>query len=208
MPEEAIPPLRRAVQLSHNAPLIEMLLGQALVASDNPAYSDEAIRMLRNALVQEPEAPIGYMQLAMAYGSKGDLAEADLASAQAAYLRGDSKTARGLAIRAKRPLPVGSPGWVKADDIVNTKPTGQRTNARSDTNGSRGRIMRTMTLRKELAMPSFRACAIAAPHSRCVSRPCRFSRKAFPTAAAREIERHRRNICSRIPKCSRRPPRS
>jgi len=120
-PNEAIPSLRKAVQLSRNAPLIEMLLGQALVASDNPALADEAVTILKNALVQEPEAPIGYTQLAMAYGRKGDLADADLASAQAAYLRGDNATARGLAKRAKTKFAVGSPGWVKADDIVAAK---------------------------------------------------------------------------------------
>lgn len=123
-PAEAIAPLRRAVQLSSGAPLIQMLLGQALVASNNPAYADEAIRILRTALVREPEAPIGYSQIAMAYGRKGDYAQADLASAQAAYLRGDTKTARELAARAKTRFPVGSPGWVKADDIVSTKPAG------------------------------------------------------------------------------------
>jgi predicted Zn-dependent protease len=122
MPKEAIPALRKAVQLSHNAPLIEILLGQALVATDNAALSDEAISTLKNALIQEPEAPIGFTQLAMAYGRKGDYADADLASAQAAYLRGDLKYARGLAIRAKGRFPVGSPGWVRADDIVSAKP--------------------------------------------------------------------------------------
>ena len=126
-PTEAIVPLRRAVQLSNNAALIEMLLGQALVATDNKAYTDEAIGILRNAIVREPEAPLGYMQLAMAYGKKGDLAEADLASAQAAFLRGDNKTARDLASRAKTRFAVGTPGWVKADDIVSAKlPAGQR----------------------------------------------------------------------------------
>jgi len=122
LPKEAIPALRRAVQLSHNAALIEILLGQALLASDNPSVADEAIGLLKSALIQEPEAPIGYTQLAMAYGKKGNLAEADLASAQAAYLRGDLKYARGLAIRAKGRFAVGSPGWVKADDIVSAKP--------------------------------------------------------------------------------------
>jgi predicted Zn-dependent protease len=122
-PAEAIAPLRRAVQLSNNAPLIEMLLGQALVASDNKATLDEAIRILRGAVARESEAPIGYAQLAMAYGRKGDYAEADLASAQAAYLRGDNKTARDLASRAKARFAIGTPGWVKADDIVAAKPT-------------------------------------------------------------------------------------
>jgi predicted Zn-dependent protease len=128
-PAEAIAPLRKAVQLSNHAPLIEMLLGQALVASDNKAYTEEAIAILRNATARETEAPIGYMQLAMAYGRKGDYAQADLASAQAAYLRGDNKTARDLASRAKTRFAIGTPGWVKADDIVSAKPLpGQKSN--------------------------------------------------------------------------------
>ena len=130
-PSEAIVPLRKAVQLSNNAALIEMLLGQALVATDNRAYTDEAIGILRNAVAREPEAPLGYMQLAMAFGKKGDLAEADLASAQAAFLRGDNKTARDLASRAKTRFAIGTPGWVKADDIVSAKlPAGQKKESR------------------------------------------------------------------------------
>jgi predicted Zn-dependent protease len=124
-PEEAIAPLRKAVQLSNNAPLIEMLLGQALVGTDNKAYTEEAITILRAAVARESEAPLGYAQLAMAYGRKGDYAQADLASAQAAYLRGDNKTARDLASRAKTRFAVGTPGWVKADDIVSAKPPKQ-----------------------------------------------------------------------------------
>ena len=58
----------------------------------------------------------------MAYGQKGDLAEADLAAAQAAFARGEYKTARDLAARAKTRFPTGSPGWVRADDIVIYKP--------------------------------------------------------------------------------------
>jgi predicted Zn-dependent protease len=128
-PQEAIAPLRRAVALSNNAPLIEMMLGQALVATGNNAYTDDAIKILRAAVARETEAPIGYTQLAMAYGRKGDYAQADLASAQAAYLRGDNKTARELASRAKTRFAIGTPGWVKADDIVSAKPLpGQKSN--------------------------------------------------------------------------------
>jgi predicted Zn-dependent protease len=128
-PAEAIAPLRKAVQLSNSAPLIEMLLGQALVGTANKAYTEEAISILRAAVARETEAPIGYTQLAMAYGRKGDYAEADLASAQAAYLRGDNKTARELASRAKTRFAVGTPGWVKADDIVAARPLpGQTSN--------------------------------------------------------------------------------
>jgi predicted Zn-dependent protease len=117
-PEEAIAPLRRAVQLAPNPALIQILLAQAIVASNNVKLSDEAIGMLRAALIKEPESADAYDQLALAYGRKSDLPEADLASAQSAMLRGDNKTARELAARAKMRFPVGSPGWVKADDIV------------------------------------------------------------------------------------------
>jgi predicted Zn-dependent protease len=128
-PAEAIAPLRKAVQLSNHAPLIEMLLGQALVGTDNKAYSEEAIAILRAAVARETEAPLGFTQLAMAYAKKGDFADADLASAQAAYLRGDNKTARDLASRAKTRFAIGTPGWVKADDIVTAKPpAGQKDN--------------------------------------------------------------------------------
>jgi predicted Zn-dependent protease len=119
---EAVAPLRQAVQLSHSNPLMEILLAQALNATNNPKLAEEAVALLRTAIVREPEAPQAYSQLAMAYGRKGDLANADLASAQAAFARGDLKTARQLATRAKTRLPIGSPAWVRADDIVNVKP--------------------------------------------------------------------------------------
>ncbi len=120
-PAEAVGPLRRAVELSHGTPLIEILLAQALNATNDPKLAEEAVGLLRTAISREPEAPEAYAQLAMAYGRKGDLANADLASAQAAFTRGDIKTARQLATRAKTRLPIGSPAWVRADDIVNVK---------------------------------------------------------------------------------------
>ncbi len=115
---EAIQPLQRAVQLAPDPALIQMTLGQALVATNNPKMADQAIPLLHAALIKEPDSPEAYTQLAMAYGRKNDLADADLASAQAAFARGDNKTARELAERAKQRFPIGSPGWVKADDIV------------------------------------------------------------------------------------------
>jgi predicted Zn-dependent protease len=120
-PAEAIAPLRQAVQLSRHAPLINVMLAQALVATNNKPFADEAVTLLNGALREEPEMSDAYAQLARAYGQKGDVAHADLASAQAAFARGDTKTARQLAERAKHGLPVGSPAWVRADDIVSVK---------------------------------------------------------------------------------------
>ena len=120
-PAEAIAPLRHAAQLAPNPALIQIMLGQALVATHNRAYVDEAIPLLQAAVLREPDSPDAYGQLAMAYGQKNDLAHADLASAQAAFMRGDIKTAREIATRAKTRFPVGSPGWVKADDLASLK---------------------------------------------------------------------------------------
>ncbi|MCK0208801.1 M48 family metalloprotease [Starkeya koreensis] len=119
---EAIPPLRRAVQLSEGHPLIRMLLGQALVATEDKATSEEAVRELTFSLQREPSSPAGWRYLAMAYGRKGDIPNADLASAQAAFMSGEFRSARELATRAKNAFPLGSPGWLKADDIINFKP--------------------------------------------------------------------------------------
>src|SRR6266849_3621402 len=121
-PAEAIAPLRQAIQLAPNPALIQIMLGQALVATHDRAHVDEAVSILQTALTREPESPDAYSHLAMAYGQKNDLAHADLASAQAAFMRGDLKTAREIAARAKTRFPVGSPGWVKADDIASYKP--------------------------------------------------------------------------------------
>ncbi len=117
-PTEAIAPLRRAVQLAPDPALIQILLGQALVATNDVHMAKDAIPTLRTALLKEPESSDAYSTLAMAYGRENDLADADLASAQAAFASGDNRTARELAARAKQRFPIGSPGWVRADDIV------------------------------------------------------------------------------------------
>ncbi|MBB3770326.1 putative Zn-dependent protease [Angulomicrobium tetraedrale] len=122
---EAVAPLRKAVSLSDGNPLIRMLLGQALVASNDKATMDEAVRELNFGLQREPASPLGWRYLAMAYGQRGDLPNADLASAQSAFLNGDFRLARELATRAKDRFPLGSPGWLKADDILNYKPPPQ-----------------------------------------------------------------------------------
>lgn len=118
---DAIAPLRHAVHLAKHPELIQIMLAQALLSTKDVKSSEEAVELLRASIRHEPEVPDAYAELAMAYGRKGDLANADLAAAQAAFNRGDMMTARQLAARAKTRLPVGSPAWVQADDIVTVK---------------------------------------------------------------------------------------
>lgn len=119
---DAIAPLRRAVSLSSGSALIRISLGQALVQSGSSAHADEAVTELRQGLAREPNASMGYRQLAIALGRKGDRANADLASAKASFNDGDFATARQLAARARQSFKNGSPGWLQADEIVSYRP--------------------------------------------------------------------------------------
>ncbi|MGE0232723.1 MAG: M48 family metalloprotease [Flavobacteriaceae bacterium] len=121
-PAEAIGPYRRALDLKPNEGLLRASYAKAMVTANDQSMLPTAISELRKALGQEPDHTEGWMQLAIAYGRTGQRADADLASAQAALVRGDNDTAKLLAERAQRQFKPGSPGWLRADDIVKYKP--------------------------------------------------------------------------------------
>src|SRR6185312_11483628 len=54
-PAEAVGPLRHAVQLAPNPSLIQIMLGQALVATRDRAHVDEAIPLLQAAVMREQD---------------------------------------------------------------------------------------------------------------------------------------------------------
>lgn len=120
--KEAIPPLRQAVELSRGSAIIRMALGQALVQGGGAENAQEAIRELRFALQREPNVAFGHRQIAIAYARVGDRANAELSSATAAFNDGDFVAAKTLATRAQRTFPTGSPGWLRADDIIKFQP--------------------------------------------------------------------------------------
>jgi predicted Zn-dependent protease len=122
---EAIEPLRRALAASPGAVPIRAMLGHALLATSDPKLLDDAIRELSNATQREPEASEPFQHLATAYGRKGNIPMAELAAAQAFMNAGDFKMAHTQASRAMAKLPPGSPGYIKAEDIMNARPPGK-----------------------------------------------------------------------------------
>ena len=98
-----------------------MRLAQAMLATNQRRYVEQAIKYLRVALVDE-ESSLGYRQLANAYFKKGKRSQAYLASAQAYFHEGKLKDAQRLAKRAQAQSNHGTPLWIKADDIINFKP--------------------------------------------------------------------------------------
>lgn len=121
-PAQAIQPLRKAVSLAPNAGLIRLMLGQALVATENAGNLDAAINELTQALSLEPEASNGFRQLAIAYGRKGDIARAEMMTARAYLYEGDLNQAKQHAARVQRRVARGTPLWLQADDIINFRP--------------------------------------------------------------------------------------
>ncbi len=117
-PANAIKPLRKAVSLAPNEPLIRVLLGQALLSSGDDLLVDEAIRHLRKALGRENKYATGYRQLATAYARKRKISSAELASAQAYFYEGRLELAKQQAKRAKAKFKNGSAKWLIADDIM------------------------------------------------------------------------------------------
>ncbi|MGB6428332.1 MAG: tetratricopeptide repeat protein, partial [Methyloceanibacter sp.] len=124
----AVPPLRQAVELAPDEPLIRIMFAQALLGKATPKNVDEAISNLKTALIRETTSATGYRQLASAYARKGDVAKggarerymalAVLASAEAYFYEGQLKLAKQQAKRAKAGLIDGTPDWLRADDIV------------------------------------------------------------------------------------------
>ena len=128
-PAAAVSPLREAVRLGPDEPLIRVMLGQALLGTNDPKLVDEAISNLRTALAREDCSAMGYRQLASAYARKAEaakaagakkqfMAQAELASAEAYFYEGQLKLAKQQAKRAKAGLVDGTPNWFKADDIL------------------------------------------------------------------------------------------
>lgn len=118
---EAIAPLRQAAALAPQAGLIRIMLGQALLATNDAGLVGDAVAQLRTGLQAEPLASGGYRHLAMALQRQGKVADAEIATAQGMLIEGDVKGAKGFAARAQAKLKAGSPGWLQADDILNYK---------------------------------------------------------------------------------------
>jgi len=119
--QSAIAPLEKAVSLAPKAGLIRILLAQAMLAARPKKNAKSAIRQLTIARRSEPNSSSLYRQLAIAQAQLGRIGLADLASAESAFRFGDLKLAKARAARANRVLKKGSPGWIRANDILNYK---------------------------------------------------------------------------------------
>ncbi|QFT76448.1 M48 family metalloprotease [Erythrobacter sp. THAF29] len=117
-PEEALVPLRRATELTLNQPLIAGMFGHALIATEDKANYDEAERVLRAAVSRDRFNPFAWYQLGVVYAARGDIPRARLASAEQQVMNRNYPEALRNAQAAEAGLPVGSPDWIRAQDVA------------------------------------------------------------------------------------------
>ena len=116
-PADAIIPLRKAVSLTGNQPLIAAIFGHALIATEDKTKLDEAAQVLKAAVTKDNQNPFAWYQLGVVYEQKGDSARAALASAERYLMEGAPQLALPNAQTAMAGLPEYSPDWIRAQDI-------------------------------------------------------------------------------------------
>ena len=114
--ENSIPKIKNYPEMK------SLFFGHALVSLDTTPATAEAIKVLGNATQRDAESSEAFVFLAMAYNRIGNRAQAGLAAAQGLFVQGKYVEARTQASRAQAQLPKDSPGWLKADDILNYRP--------------------------------------------------------------------------------------
>lgn len=121
-PADAAKAYRTALSLDREkSGIIQVSLGQAELAAGSKADIRQAVTDLSQGLEKEPDYVNGYRFLAQAYGQLGMIGEAELASAEGYFHAGVLKEAKIFALRAQQKFKNGSPQWLRAQDIVNTK---------------------------------------------------------------------------------------
>lgn len=114
---EALPLYQQSLDLASDEPLIRLELAEAQVESGDPGLLKPALDNLNGVVQFESKNAHAFRLLATAYGRAGDEPMATLSLAEEALARGKNKLAKQYADRALDGLKVGSPGYLKAQDI-------------------------------------------------------------------------------------------
>ncbi|MEP3246054.1 MAG: M48 family metalloprotease [Sneathiella sp.] len=114
----ALPPMEAAVAAAPYEPLILTLYGTVLLATGQPENDKKALKVLKTSISYDPNNSGTWNQLAIGYSRIGDTGNLALATAERFLLRGNMSKAIFHAKRAQANLNVGSPGFLRADDII------------------------------------------------------------------------------------------
>lgn len=119
-PAEAAEAFATAMRLdARRSGIIQIGYGQALMATDKPDMVRKAVGELQSGLSRDKSYAAGYRYLAQAHGKLGNVAEAELATAEGHFHSGNFRDAKIFAARAQQKLAKGTPAWLQAQDIIN-----------------------------------------------------------------------------------------
>lgn len=114
----AVQAYARAVELAPREPLILAGYGRALLASDTTSGNQQALQVLNRARARDPFNPRLLRDLAVAHARLGQNGLASAATAERYALMSRFDDAVIHANRASGLLPQGSPGWLRAQDVL------------------------------------------------------------------------------------------
>ncbi len=117
-PARGIPSIQRARKLLPNNGLLQLLHAQLLLATNDAANADPALKLLILAKKTEGDSPVIFKYEAQAHAMKGDLARADLATAEYYWLTGEKPLAIEKARKAQSRFKKGTREWLRANDML------------------------------------------------------------------------------------------
>ena len=117
-PKDAIPLLRHSVKVAPDMPMIAVMLGHALIATEDDKNFAEAKQVLKVAVNRDNDNPFAWMQLGVVYDHEGDEPRAALATAERNNLEGNPKLALSSAKMAMAGITKGTPDFLRAQDIA------------------------------------------------------------------------------------------
>jgi len=121
-PQKAAEAYARAMELDPvKSGILPIAYGQALIATGKPEAAKQAVSLIREGLSRDKENFNGYAYLAQAYNQLGEVADAELATAEGYFYGGNYQQAKIFAMRAQKQFKRGEPAWVRAQDIINYK---------------------------------------------------------------------------------------
>jgi predicted Zn-dependent protease len=116
--EESVGPHRKSVELQPHHALLKVNLARSLIATKSDEAVKEAEGLLMDALQLEPDNAFAWNQLAVCYAKQERIGDADLATAEEAYIVGNMSRAFTFARRARDKLTLDTPNGQRADDIM------------------------------------------------------------------------------------------
>ncbi len=117
-PALAKPAHEKSVELMPDAPLLQLNLGQTLIAVGTKDDLKGAVQHLEASVKAEPDDGFAWEQLAQAYDGLDEPGHARLSSAEAEFYEGDYESARTSAVWSQKFFDATSPEFRRARDIV------------------------------------------------------------------------------------------